>query len=105
MFLASCWSVSRKSFLPLIEITGKISPEATGVPLELTEVTMIKIAISIIEKANDFDGVLCGCDDYPNPPIDSSLSVSFSLFFSSEQQLSKFMKKMFEKPPNSWESS
>ena len=98
MFLASCWSVSRKSFLPLIEITGKISPEATCVPLDLTEVTMIKIAISIIEKANDFDGVLCGCDDYPHPPLDSPFSISFSLFFSSEQQLSKFMEKMFEKP-------
>ena len=101
MFFALCWSVSRKSFLPLIEITGKVSPETLFVPLNIAEVIMINIAIGMIEKANDFDGVLCGCDDYPNPPIDSSLSVSFSLFFSSEQQLSKFMKKMFEKPPNS----
>lgn len=98
MFFALCWSVSRKSFLPLIEITGKVSPETLFVPLNIAEVIMINIAIGMIEKANDFNGVLCCCDDYPNPPVDSPLSLSFSLFFSSEQQLSKFMKKMFEKP-------
>ena len=98
MFLELCWSVSRKSFLPLIEITGKVSPETLFVPLNIAEVIMINIAIGMIEKANDFNGVLCCCDDYPNPPVDSYLSLSFSLFFSSEQQLSKFMKKMFKKP-------
>lgn len=101
MFFALCWSVSRKSFLPLIEITGKVSPETLFVPLNIAEVIMINIAIGMIEKANDFNGVLCCCDDYPNPPAGSSLAVSFSVLFSSEQQLSDFIKKTFEKPPNS----
>ena len=97
MLISSHWSIFRKNSLPFIEITGKVSLETTYVPLNLTEVTMINIAINIIEKANNFNGILCYYDDYPNPQVDYPLAISFSLLFSSEQQLSDFIE-MFEKP-------
>ena len=93
MFVTSRWSISRKNFLPLI------SPETTSVPLNKMKVIMIDIALDIIEKANNFSGFPCSCDDnYTHQSADSPLTISFSLLFSSEQQLSDFVKKVFEKP-------
>ena len=83
MMIPISWSFRRKDFLPIIEAKGES-------PAKESEFFMIQKAVEIIEKASEFKGV-----PYQGTPGTSNnfyLTVSFSLIFPSDQELSNFME-------------
>ena len=91
MFLSSYWSICRKSFLPLAEINGKISEHQNNIPMKIAEMDLLSNAINIIEKANNFRGILYYYDNYPQTLEDSPLVITFSILFPSEKELFNFV--------------
>lgn len=83
MMIPISWSFQRKSIMPVIEAKGES-------PAKESEFIMIQNAVEMIEKASEFKGI-----PYQNPPSPSnnfSLTVSFSLIFPSDKELTSFME-------------
>ncbi len=83
MMIPVSWSFQRKSVIPIIEVKGES-------PAKESEFIMIQNAVEMIQKANEFKGI-----PYQNPPSPSNnflLTVSFSLIFPSDKDLTSFME-------------
>ncbi len=75
------WTFQRKGIMPIIEVKGQ-SPAKEG------EFILIQNAVEIIEKANEFKGI--PYQNTPSPSNGFSLTVSFSLIFPSDKELTSF---------------
>lgn len=82
------WSFQRKSIMPIIEAKGESLVKGR-------EHFVIQAAIQMIEKASEFKG-----RPYSNMPSFSTtsvFSVSFSLIFPSETDITNFMEFLQKK--------
>lgn len=77
------WSWKRKSLMPIIEAKAES-------PLKEAVLIMVHEAVEMIDMASEYKGVPCSV--YSLPVNDISVTVSFSLIFPSEKELTSFME-------------
>jgi len=88
MMIPVSWSFQRKSIMPIIEARGESAAKDS-------EPFVIQHAIQMIEKASEFKG-----RPYPNMPsfpATNHFTVSFSLIFPSETDITNFMEFLQKK--------